>query len=110
MTLFSLAKVFADLANDPSWPWTSDNKAQSFVWSNDGHLVAQLKAPEVKLTRFVAQSPLTMARLALMVVEAIQQREGYDIELILNDEGISSDHYASVKKRVEEAETDAPRR
>jgi len=92
---FNLAKVFADLANDPGWPWRVEHRAGIF---------------------------LTMARLALMVVDKqhiiwdyrdrhgrVGRHKGMDhqtvmLDLALKEYDINPDHYAKVKKRVEETE------
>jgi len=73
---FNLAKVFSDLANDPSWPWY--------------------------VVRIQTESPLIMA---LMVVDEIATNlEQHDEIEALELEDINPDHYAKVKKRVEEIE------
>ncbi len=74
MTPFSLAEVFRDLANDPSWPWRIQVKGDA----------------------------LTMARLAIMVIE---QKHKWTLDEVKNFEQIKKD-YANVKKRVEEADSE----
>jgi len=73
-----LADIFRDLANDPSWPWT----LEPTVRGQDLHKTIIKYGEEqgewfqvnhVDFAAWVAQSPLTMARLALMVVEREQQ-------------------------------------
>jgi len=96
---FSLAKVFSDLAKDPSWP-----KGWVCGWQ------------------------LTVARLALMVVEpkflinlrvddfplGMVVAQSKAVDRTLEQDSITPSHYANVKKRVEEAiadtESDAPGR
>jgi len=75
-----LADTFRDLAHDPSWPWPS----------------IKYKDPWRRVT---------IARLALMVVEKMES-SGIDVECILENECINPDHYANVKKRVQEADTE----
>ena len=77
MTAF-LATTFADLANDPSWPWTS----------------VKYKDP---------QRRVLIARLALMVVEEMTKIPWHNLSIVLGQNDINPDHYANVKKRVEEA-------
>jgi len=77
---FNLAKVFADLANDPSWPWTSSKYADP-------------------------QRRFTIARLALRLVDEIACNLESNETAALEYEGINPDHYANVKKRVEEAKS-----
>jgi len=118
---FSLAKVFADLAGDPTWPWIFISQEKSIIkvhgneLNGNDYLGGRMYDP--KRTRFVAQSPLTMARLALMVVEETAKRHGKcsgwmetssgaaskmkDIFEALIEWGINPDHYAKVKERVE---------
>jgi len=75
-----LADTFRDLANDPRWPHQYKIEIQS-----------------------PAKMKFTMARLALMVVEAMET-PGYDLEYIFSNEGINPSHYVNVKERVGEAE------
>jgi len=123
---FNLAKVFADLANDPSWPWELEptvigqtSHKTIIKWGTAQHEWFQVN--DLRFASFVAQSPLTMARLALMVVEGFARSwfyrkrygptpddafEKWDecIGLALEGCTINPDHYANVKKRVENSE------
>jgi len=108
MKPLDLAQVFADLAADPSWPRRveeADSRGTTeFKWcvhnKNDTFHVYRTEQE----AREYADSPLTMARLALMVVEqAAYDPDQYD--RVLGDHGISMSDYANVKKRVDEAET-----
>jgi len=99
-----LATTFRDLANDPSWPWDRDyNSAYSgySFYSKEEKLFELVKFKDGDIADFIVQSPLTMARLALMVVEKTE-RPGIDVESILASEGINPADYANVRKRVEE--------
>jgi len=95
-----LANTFRDLAND-NMDWT--------IWKEE--------------VEFPSHSPLTMARLALMLVEEKTRRKHEDrrwfpwgdltedarIRLrleILSEEEVIPSHYANVKERVEEADTE----
>jgi len=120
-----LSGIFEKLANDPSWPWTSKDQ-RIFRQYKRGDPVPPIIGTFLFAGQasFVAESPLNMARLALMVVEketalAIAKvpplrRDasgyGYSIEesrpLIIQDLGISPDHYANVKDRVKKADTE----
>ena len=95
-----LADIFRDLANDPSWPWGT--APGNFIVSLTGHIVGEVPCTGCNDAHvpFIAQSPLTMARLALMVVDAEICTSG---SLALDNFGIDPNHYAKVKKRVEEA-------
>ena len=75
-----LADIFENLASDPSWPWTIDTDPQ--------------KRLNIKFN---------MAKLAVMVVSAAIEGTGTLVDVLLAH-GINFDHYANVKKRVEEAE------
>jgi len=103
MTPFSLAQTFADLANDPNWPPDKER------------VKLGMKYPEL---RDIYCGKLTMARLALMVVEKEADRlyfkadrgwlsdlEQWIVEAV-NELEINPSHYANVKKRVEEADTE----
>jgi len=99
---FSLAKVFADLANDPNWPLDATDRL------NEGTMVGIL-----------AKEKLKQARLALMVVDAksdvvfLRQVARSQIPLTevsfniaLEQLSINPSHYAIVKERVEQADTE----
>jgi len=110
----NLAKVFSDLANDPSWPWEVYH--DKYVVSKDKHswkiqqFIAHHAIYNTGQMYFIADSPLTMARLALMVVEIDAERiaDLDDVEMserinqALQNFGINPDDYANVKKRVDE--------
>ena len=108
-----LADIFRDLANDPSWPWNIHNG--TIQRSGRSTHLADVWNPN--FLDFLAQSPLTMARLALMVVEekrgALKLKcdnwncnHAWETHLqsTLINEHINFTHYANVKERVEEAE------
>jgi len=121
MKPLDLAKVLADLADDPSWPWDIHNG--TVRRSNGSTNLADVLNPN--FIDFIAQSPLTMARLALMVVEEKKMRlhSGAWLDWItkgkigpspsmmitvddaLTKLEINPNDFASVKKRVDEAET-----
>lgn len=101
MTPFTLAKTFADLANDPSWP-------------DDHHLA-------VTVGMMIGRLKLEKARLALLVVEVAQEsywkrktgpdpvlrsdrQERFLLEDVLSRLKVNPYHYAKVKERVGEAE------
>jgi len=114
-----LADIFHDLANDPSWPWEAKYGAQ--ILGVHGEDIGCIFGQRNKQRRFIAQSPLNMARLALMVVEERRCRIGCEqlymkdpgehfipgyqqqYDQALKEESITPSHYANVKKRVEEA-------
>lgn len=105
-----LAGTFRDLANDSTWPWTSDS--QFGIRSVKGSIIARCAVAtsipsqlpndfQAKATtNFIAQSPINMARLAVMVIE---QKYKWTPEEVKNFEQIKRD-YANVKERVEKAE------
>jgi len=95
-----LADQFEKLANDPSWPWKWGLSNTRLI-NIDGEVLGRLDVNN-RAGQFLVSSPLTVARLALMVVEKMEG-PGIDVEFILNNEGINPDHYANIKKRVEEA-------
>jgi len=86
-----LAQVFADLADDPSWPTSKDR------------LKLGRKYPEL---RTIYCGTLDTARLALMVVEEHWRVPVSSIDHVLSHFRINPDHYANVKKRFEEADTE----
>jgi len=118
MTPFSLAKVFADLANDPRWPWESNQVGETgkprTYWTIRSRVTGKIVAAFIHYqveSESIAQSPLTMARLALMVVEVSIKAETtvtryVTVRDILESERINPSHYANVKQRVEEADTE----
>jgi len=83
-----LADTFSDLANDPRWPLDATDRL------NHGTMVGLL-----------AREKLKQARLAIMVVREILHLATVEEPIPdgLRQLGISPDHYANVKKRVEEA-------
>ena len=94
-----LADTFRDLANDPSWPWHVDESLYYSVRNKLGGRVAHIDHDEYAT---IAQSPLTMARLAIMVIE---QKHKWTPDEVKHFEQIKK-NYAKVKKRVEEADTE----
>jgi len=70
-----LADTFRDLADDPSWPWTS----------------IEYKDP---------QRRVTIARLAVRLVDEIACNLESNETAALESEGINPDHYANVRERV----------
>jgi len=104
-----LADIFEKLANDPSWPRIpeeADSRGTTeFKWcvhnKDDTFHVFRTEQE----AREYAESPLDMARLALMVVDAEKRRlEVIDPEWTAEALGINPDYYANVKKRVAEVE------
>jgi len=90
MKPFNLAKVFSDLANDPRWPEQLMKLADQITGDIpiESKILRQLKLDK-----------------ALMVVDEISTNlEQHDEREALEQEGISPDHYAKVKERVDEAE------
>ena len=110
MKPLNLAKVFADLANDPSWPRRVEEAdprgTTEFKWcvhnKNDTFHVYRTEQE----AREYADSPLTMARLALRLVDEIACNLESDEIAALQAEDINPDHFAKVKERVEEADTE----
>jgi len=90
---FSLAKVFSDLATDPRWPEQLMKLADQIT----GDILIESK--------ILRQLKLTMARLALRLVDEIACNLESDELAALQTEDINPDDYANVKERVEEAET-----
>ena len=102
-----LAKVFANLANDPSWP------DGAIPFGSGSAYIKASKTPTLKLDK---------AKLALMVVEKLQviweyrdragkvsKHEQIDhqavmLSLALIDYGIDTSNYENVLRRVEEAQ------
>ena len=103
---FSLKGVFADLAKDTSWPWSVHHELGTLACKYINNFRGR---PIIKNVRddhgdFIAQAPLTMARLALMVVEDDFKHHGYDLlNVVLSQRNINPDDFANVKKRVEGA-------
>ena len=110
-----LAKIFSDLANDPSWPWHVEWKLPHLICDDSGRFVADA----YHLWRNeIAQSPLNMACLALMVVDtksdvvflrheaALKSNillSAQTLAIALDNYHITPDHYTNVKERVEKA-------
>jgi len=86
-----LADTFEKLANDPSWPAEPQEEEK---WPIEVYLLVRAR--------------VIQARLALMVVN----RDHGDklpntlLKMVLGEEEITPSHYANVKKRVEEADTE----
>ena len=98
MTTF-LADTFCALANDPSWPWKTFYATGVLTASHNDGTQMQVDLHNVK--ELIISAPLTMARLALVVVERSVGHSS--IPHVLHKEGINPDHYANVKERVKEA-------
>jgi len=103
-----LADQFEKLANDPSWPWQF--KKSGVITNTQGSpLTITANMLGGGLGPLIASFPLTMARLALMVVEKERRfqdlswggKGGLDsIARAILQLDINPDHYANVKKRV----------
>ncbi len=120
-TLLDLAKVFSDLANDPSWSRRTEEAdprgTTEYKWCihNKDDTFHVFRAEQE--AREYADSPLNMARLALMVSEkqtiiwsyrdemgkvgnyGSMDREQLMLDFSLNELDINPDHYAKVKER-----------
>lgn len=116
-----LADTFRDLANDPSWPWKShqvgDTGKPRTYWTVKSCITGKTIAAFIHYqaeSEAIAQSPLTIARLALMLVEQKSKQVCEPYASAWSDERclewardiyhIQDDHYTNVKKRVEEIE------
>lgn len=126
-----LADTFEKLANDPSWPqvkalltiscwpqpWQTATSMKDYqILDGNGDIVAKFDRFDIRdaffsiINQATIQSPLTMARLALMVVEERSHRihDKYNIDrmikIALSKYGISPNHYANLKKRVADTE------
>ncbi len=103
-----LANEFKTLAEDKSWPWKSSLYETRFASIQEGTVIGILDAPQQQ-QKFILESPLHRAKLALMVVE---MWIGTDIDQAirhgwLNDHlkgmNINPDHFTEVKRRVDES-------
>ena len=122
MTDNFLSDIFEKLANDPSWPWRQDKAKGAVVYGNDKDVGGQFTTAESYThPKFITQSPLSMAKLALMVIEkqtiiwsyrdemgkvgnyGTMDREQLMLDFSLKELDIKPDQYAKIKERVEKA-------
>ena len=105
-----LAAEFHKLASDLTWPWEltqsvdeSDGKYRLWVWSpSQQRSLEKLRQDNSVFGKFIVESPLVRAKLALKVLDAMEC-PGYDIDYILSNENITPSDYENVCKRVEKA-------
>jgi len=102
MTPFSLAKVFRDLANDPSW--SLDVKEQA-SWSLEIRLLIKAEMNQARLALMVVEAEARTAQYGRLIVKDITTDIEELIPNVLFAHYINPSHYAKVKERVKEADT-----